>query len=713
GITGEVTISITNGEFKIDDGDYTSENNTITNNQTLQIRLNSSTVFSAQTTTSLSLGDVNGDFSVSTVAQDITADVFSFADVENATLVTQVESEVITVKGITGEVTISITNGEFKIDDGDYTTSSSTITNNQNLTLRALSSDLFSTQTTATLILGNVTASFNVTTEVEDLSPDLLVFNSQTDVVPNAFVLSNIVTIDGINTPVPVGIVGGLYSINGGEFTSNIGNIKNGETLQLKHQTAPDLLEQVNTTITISDQSFVFYSISVADFANTQPTWQTPDAGITQNIISDTADGAVGVMSVDLNKDGDMDVLSANCAGDSIVWYENTGSQSFTEHVITNAADCAWTVIVADVDGDNHLDVLSASWRDDTVSWYKNDGNQSFTKYVIDGNAKHAFSVVTAYVDDDDDLDIVTASRDDDTVAWYENDGVGGFIKHVIDNAADGAFSVSTAYINNDDYIDVIAASENDDTVAWYENNGLGGFVKHVITSTAIGAHSVGNADIDGDGFIDVLSASSYDNTIAWYENDGAGNFIEHVIDNNASGSYSVSSADLDGDGDIDVLSASSDNGNSAWYENDGSNGFIKHMVTSTDVGTFAVSTGDINGDGYIDVLSASYSNDSIAWYDLNAIVYVVNEGNTYIAMEIANDLDGNLMSYQIVDALDSALISVDSVTGELAFKMAPQFVVPLDINVDNIYEFTISASDGFATITRRITVEVLPVMLR
>ena len=60
---------------------------------------------------------------------------------------------------------------------------------------------------------------------------------------------------------------------------------------------------------------------------------------------------------------------------------ENDGSEAFTANsTISTAADgCVAVLGKLDVDGDGDMDVLSASLHDDTIAWYENDGSQSFT----------------------------------------------------------------------------------------------------------------------------------------------------------------------------------------------------------------------------------------------------------------------------------------------------------------------------------------------
>jgi len=85
-----------------------------------------------------------------------------------------------------------------------------------------------------------------------------------------------------------------------------------------------------------------------------------------------TAYAASHRYAVDLDGDGDMDVLSATQYDDKIAWYENDGSESFTARTITTSADGAYSVYAVDLDGDGDMDVLSASRYDDKIAWYEN-----------------------------------------------------------------------------------------------------------------------------------------------------------------------------------------------------------------------------------------------------------------------------------------------------------------------------------------------------
>jgi hypothetical protein len=188
-----------------------------------------------------------------------------------------------------------------------------------------------------------------------------------------------------------------------------------------------------------------------ASYLDNEIAWyeNTDGAGSfgTQQVISTLAYGATSVFAADVDGDGDPDVLTTSYLDDEIAWYENTdGAGSFGgQQIIDSGADGAWSVFAADVDRDGDLDVLSASWYEDKIAWYENtDGAGSFGgEQTISTLTDGARSVFAADVDGDGDLDVLSASVDDDKIAWYENtDGAGGFgVQQVISTAADVAGS--------------------------------------------------------------------------------------------------------------------------------------------------------------------------------------------------------------------------------------------------------------------------------
>ena len=371
----------------------------------------------------------------------------------------------------------------------------------------------------------------------------------------------------------------------------------------------------------IRGAAFLASITTICGAALAQPSFTPRD-------ISLTAVGAQSVFAVDVDGDGDTDVLSASRLDDAIRWYESDGATppTFTPHDIFLTANGASSIFAADVDGDGHTDILSSSLFDDAIRWYENNGATppTFTPHDISLSADLASSVFAADVDGDGHTDVLSTSVLDDAVRWYENDGATPptFTPHDISLTADGATRVFAADVDGDGHTDVLSASYSDDAIRWYENDGATPltFTHHDISLTVDGASVVFAADVDGDGHTDVLSASEVDDAIRWFENDGATppSFTPHDISLTVDGASSVCTADVDGDGHTDVLSAAFSGNEIRWYESDGATppSFTPHDISLTANGASSVFAADIDGNGHTDVLTSSVNDNTVRWYE-------------------------------------------------------------------------------------------------
>jgi len=83
-----------------------------------------------------------------------------------------------------------------------------------------------------------------------------------------------------------------------------------------------------------------------------------------------STNSAIDIYPCDVNGDGDIDLVAANYGDDSIGWYENLDGQGNfgTRQIISTNADQARTVHAVDIDGDGDLDVISGSQADAKIA---------------------------------------------------------------------------------------------------------------------------------------------------------------------------------------------------------------------------------------------------------------------------------------------------------------------------------------------------------
>jgi hypothetical protein len=138
--------------------------------------------------------------------------------------------------------------------------------------------------------------------------------------------------------------------------------------------------------------------------------------------------GSSGIQLVDLDKDGDLDVLltHGDTFDDGIVkpyhgiqWLENTGTYPFVEHTIAQMAG-VHRAQAADLDGDGDLDIVACALLaggsdvDETtlpaLVWLEQTKPGSFVRHAIEiGSPRHA-TLDLGDIDNDGDIDIVVGN---------------------------------------------------------------------------------------------------------------------------------------------------------------------------------------------------------------------------------------------------------------------------------------------------------------
>ena len=176
GINTPAVITIVGGEYAMPSmaASYTPAAGSVSNGQTVTVRIHTSTQSSTTSTATLTIGGVAGTFSVTTEAADTTPgpdttpDAFSFTAQTDVPVNTVIVSNTVTISGINTDTPITVSGGEYSTNGSSYTSSAGTVSNGDTLRLRQTSSGTFSTTTTMTVTVGGVSATFTVTTEAMD-----------------------------------------------------------------------------------------------------------------------------------------------------------------------------------------------------------------------------------------------------------------------------------------------------------------------------------------------------------------------------------------------------------------------------------------------------------------------------------------------------------------------------------------------------------------
>lgn len=205
-----------------------------------------------------------------TSIRDTTPDVFSLTEQSGVTPNSLVTSNTIWITGINVSTPLSIVGGKYSINGGKFTSAKTKITNGKNLRIQLVAASTFNAKVAATVTIGSLAASFNVTTQDDpslDRIPDQFTFLDQTNAELNSTLTSNSVFVKGINTPVSLHVEGGLYSINGGEFVAKDGTVKVGDSVRLQLTTSNRNNTMTQVSLSIGGVSESFSATTVPSFA--------------------------------------------------------------------------------------------------------------------------------------------------------------------------------------------------------------------------------------------------------------------------------------------------------------------------------------------------------------------------------------------------------------------------------------------------------------
>jgi len=136
--------------------------------------------------------------------------------------------------------------------------------------------------------------------------------------------------------------------------------------------------------------------------------------------------GAHRVQAVDLDRDGDLDVVGAGFTGHVVAWWRNEGGEpiTWTKQIISQDVRSACVAVAADLDGDGDLDVAATSMGANEILWWRNDGGEPIT-WIEDRAAylTRVWPLVVADLDGDGRNDLIAASSHYDgyQVKWFRN----------------------------------------------------------------------------------------------------------------------------------------------------------------------------------------------------------------------------------------------------------------------------------------------------
>lgn len=351
-----------------------------------------------------------------------------------------------------------------------------------------------------------------------------------------------------------------------------------------------------------------------------------------KHIVDDQLARPSSLDPVDLDGDGDLDLVGAAIGGHEIRWWRNDGGHPpvWTDLPIETGFAGASSVRAGDIDGDGMIDVAGCAWTKNEVAiWFNGGQGQSWTRTSVATGFGQCHWVDLADLDDDGDLDLLGAAAAADTVAIWINNGAAPieWSMQVIDDAYGGARSLVPTDLDGDGDFDLLGTALEDDDLSWWRNEGGTplSWTRFVVTDSLAGSHHANAWDMDLDGDLDIVALGFGHPWLKLYWNDGGDpvTFRGEDIGDAIVTPLVLGAGDLDGDGDMDVAATADSWNRVMWWHNDGGppGDWPATIVGSQFPSAWPLAVADLDGDGALDVVSGASGGTEVAWWRLTDFV--------------------------------------------------------------------------------------------
>lgn len=353
--------------------------------------------------------------------------------------------------------------------------------------------------------------------------------------------------------------------------------------------------------------------------------------------------GAVAAQG-DLNNDGKIDLVF-NGSG-AVPFALGTGAGSWgTIHPLFNP-DSAFTDIslVVDLDMDGDQDILTTSHLTPELFFHQNTGNGEFADAALiplnglpNGYVWNWLRVVD--LDQDGDQDLVgliqypIGLNTNYRIAWVEQADVNNWADAVTFPSFEVSGGTDLFDIDNDGDQDVVfgIGSYNDQTgsIKLLRNNGSGAFSEEYvvpITNSFIPRNSlkVADLDLDGDQDMFIIGWNGISQTGLYViENDGASWAAPVMVPLSSNLDHDPVYGDIDSDGDLDLIERTLDGDSIVWLRN---NGIGNAMTSMPTVPSNMVSDG--NALNKLTLIDADNDSDLDLLYPFHGLSLSLDQGN-------------------------------------------------------------------------------------
>ncbi len=260
--------------------------------------------------------------------------------------------------------------------------------------------------------------------------------------------------------------------------------------------------------------------------------------------------GPIALQVVDLNRDGWLDLITANDLSNDLSVLLSRGDGTFAPQIRYEAGTRPRDVQVADVNGDGNLDIVAVNYTSNDATILLGNGDGSFlnTGDKLIGSQPRMLRLQD--VDGDQLPDIVAVLSSGVSVGL--SDGDGSFFVTGFFGSGQLSRDIQIADVDGDGAVDLLVANAVSRNVSILFGSGDGRFAAEALYPVGFFPNRILVADFNGDGFQDFVTSNYSTNDLTIMLGDGEGTFAPRPALESLGPRPIV--ADLNGDGQLDYV---------------------------------------------------------------------------------------------------------------------------------------------------------------
>ncbi|MBL8898966.1 MAG: VCBS repeat-containing protein [Planctomycetes bacterium] len=232
--------------------------------------------------------------------------------------------------------------------------------------------------------------------------------------------------------------------------------------------------------------------------------------------------GTRGLCVLDVEGDGDMDVVTANRVSSNVALHRNRGDGTFAAATFFDGGGTGETAIAAgDANGDGWADLWVATFTSSRVTVLLNDGTGAFTASSFATVGSRPWMIALGDIDGDGDLDAATCDSSANRASLVRGNGAGGVGS--VSSVATGSFplAIDLGDLDGDGDLDLVASNYSAGTFTVWRNTGNGTFTSRQDLPASSAGSCVALVDYDRDGDVDLIGIDEVDDLLFFYRQSG------------------------------------------------------------------------------------------------------------------------------------------------------------------------------------------------